>query len=83
MRGGVECTVASVNNQVNYKGIIHTVKTYGVATSGDAGSSRICLPDSNTPPQIDMSPSSAAKCLTFGDGRALVSVSATISLVGQ
>jgi hypothetical protein len=39
--------------------------------------------NSNTPPQIDMSPSSAAKCLTFGNGKALVSVSATISSVGQ
>ena len=38
---------------------------------------------SNTPPQGAASPSWDAKCLTFADGRALVSVSATISSVGQ
>jgi hypothetical protein len=40
-------------------------------------------PYSNTPLQIDSSPSSFAKCLTLGDGNAFVSVSATISSVGQ
>ena len=38
---------------------------------------------SNTPPQGAASPSCDAKCLTFAEGRALVSVSATMSSVGQ
>jgi hypothetical protein len=38
---------------------------------------------SNTPPQGDESPSSATKCLTLAEGRALVSMSAIMSSVGQ
>ena len=42
-----------------------------------------CNYHSNTPPQSLESPSARAKCLTLALGRALVSVSATISSVGQ
>ena len=38
---------------------------------------------SNTPLQSCTSPSSAAKCLTFADGKAFVNVSAIMSVVGQ
>ena len=41
---------------------------------------------SNTPPQFEVSawsPSAAVKCFAFGLGRALVKVSAVMSLVGQ
>ena len=41
------------------------------------------LGNSNTPPQIDTRPNSAAKCLTFGNGSAFVRASAIISAVGQ
>lgn len=37
----------------------------------------------NTPPQTITSPRAVAKCFTFAEGRAFVSVSATISSVGQ
>ena len=42
-----------------------------------------CNYHSNTPPQSLESPSAHVKCLTLALRRALVSVSATISLVGQ
>lgn len=38
---------------------------------------------SNTPPQAFASPIDEAKCLALSDGRALVSVSVTMLLVGQ
>jgi hypothetical protein len=41
------------------------------------------LSNSNTPPQIDTRPNSAAKCFTFGDGSAFVRASAIMSAVGQ
>ena len=37
----------------------------------------------NTPIQTNASPSSVAKCLTLGDGKALVRLSASMSSVGQ
>ena len=40
-------------------------------------------PSSNTPLQTKASPSSTTKCLTLGDGKALVRVSASMSSVGQ
>jgi len=49
----------------------------------DAHSYLVCNTYSYTPLQTDTSPSSAAKCLTLGEGRALVRVSASISSVGQ
>ena len=39
--------------------------------------------NSNTPPQTTRSPRHSAKCFTFGDGSALVSMSASMSAVGQ
>jgi hypothetical protein len=41
MCGVVECAILSVDK----KGKLKKIHTYGVATSGDAGSSRICLPE--------------------------------------
>ncbi len=41
------------------------------------------VPHFNTPPQTMQSPRHLAKCLTFGEGSALVSASATMSAVGQ
>jgi hypothetical protein len=41
MCGVVECAILSVDK----KGKQKEIHTYGVATSGDAGSSRICLPE--------------------------------------
>ena len=38
---------------------------------------------SNTPPQTVERPNAAAKCFAFTEGRALVSVSAVMLLVGQ
>jgi len=45
------------------------------------GQSHACYP--NTPPQADESPSSVAKCLTLANGKASISVSTIMSLVGQ
>ena len=59
----------------------NTDPAHDIMMTASNACSRVC--HSNTPPQTDMSPSSAAKCLTLGDGSALVSVSATMSLVGQ
>ena len=42
------------------------------------------LPDiSNTPPQTVERPNTAAKCLAFAEGKALVRVSAVMLFVGQ
>ena len=59
----------------------NTDPAHDITMTASNARSRVC--HSNTPPQTDTSPSSAAKCLTLGDGRAFVSVSAIISLVGQ
>ena len=42
----------------------------------------VCYTYPNTPPQTKISPNSFMKCLTLGDGSALVSMSATIMIVG-
>jgi hypothetical protein len=39
--GIVECAILSVDK----KGKLKEIHTYGMAMSGDAGSSRICLPE--------------------------------------
>ena len=63
-----------------YHSIDRSIETIGLRTRSGL---RAGLPYSNTPPQAARSPSSTAKCLTFGEGNALVNVSAIISAVGQ
>ena len=59
-------------------------KTYGYQMVTRAQGLGVgCRPKSNTPPQTNTSPSSFAKCLTFGEGKAFVRASATMSFVGQ
>ena len=71
--------IQEVNGELQMKRI-HATR---VTASREYVSWRICPRQSNTPPQIDTRPNSAAKCLTLGEGKALVSASATISAVGQ
>jgi hypothetical protein len=55
MCGVVECAILSVDK----KGKLKEIHTYGVATSGNAGSSHICLPEfqqSSPSPQCGLMP---------------------------
>src|SRR6266567_3132811 len=53
---------------------------HGCSDGHSAGQSRA---HSNTPPHFMHSPSPVVKCFTLADGKAFVSVSATMSSVGQ
>jgi hypothetical protein len=83
VKTAVDRELSRSEEDTNKQGNTSTKGVYAKCVRVNARRTRERIWYPNTPLQIDTSPRAMAKCLTLGDGKALVKTSATMSSVGQ